>query len=478
LRQAAHHSEALIGESKPNALHLWQRLHCATWAQHLECVEYHHASTQVGECERRAVEPARHLPWRGCMQRRHLTLAERAKVIPHAAIAPAFDGNVWADTQVTFMLDPRAVHDASYPTQPPPGAGTGISLLCPVDDGWPVHCRLARPRCGVILKRGLATLIQSTHRETGMAFTHGIHTIDTDFVRPQFDAAYLIVENGRGAFIDCGTNFSVPRMLAALNDAGLTPTEVDWLILTHVHLDHAGGAGELMAQLPNAKLVVHPRGARHMIDPSTLWAGASAVYGEAVMEQTYGRLRPIPSERVVEAQDGHVVDLAGRPLRCLDTPGHAKHHLTVYDARANVCFTGDVFGLSYRDFDTANGPFILPTTSPVQFDPPALHASINRLLALQPAAMYLTHYGRVEHVERLAADLHAQIDAMVVLARSVSGNPDRHTRLMEALTDLYAGRAAAHGWSSGREALHQLLGMDIELNAQGLEIWLDHQPAV
>lgn len=302
---------------------------------------------------------------------------------------------------------------------------------------------------------------------------HGIHTIDTGFVRPRFDAAYLVVENGRGAFIDCGTHFAVPRMLAALDVAGIIAADVDWLILTHVHLDHAGGAGDLIAQLPNARLVVHPRGARHMIDPSVLWAGASAVYGEAVMQETYGRLRPVPAERVMEAPDGHVVELAGRPLRCIDTPGHAKHHLTVHDPRANVCFTGDVFGLSYRDFDTAKGPFILPTTSPVQFDPVALHASIERLVALKPDAMYLTHYGRVEHVERLATDLHVQIDAMVGLARAAHGKPDRHAVLMESLTDFYAGRARNHGWQRGRDALRDLLGMDIELNAQGLEVWLD-----
>jgi glyoxylase-like metal-dependent hydrolase (beta-lactamase superfamily II) len=306
-----------------------------------------------------------------------------------------------------------------------------------------------------------------------MATTHGIHIIDTGFVRPQFDAAYLVVENGRGAFIDCGTNHAVPCMLAALDEAGIAAAEVDWLILTHVHLDHAGGAGELIAQLPNAKLVVHPRGARHMIDPSALWAGASVVYGEAVMEQTYGRLRPIPAERVIEAPDGRVVELAGRSLRCIDTPGHAKHHLTVYDERANVCFTGDVFGLSYREFDTTNGPFILPTTSPVQFDPEALHASIKRLVALHPSGMYLTHYGRVDNVEKLAADLHQQIDAMVALARATDGQHDRHTALVEALTGLYAGRAEAHGWAQGRDALARLLHMDIELNAQGLAVWLD-----
>jgi glyoxylase-like metal-dependent hydrolase (beta-lactamase superfamily II) len=309
-----------------------------------------------------------------------------------------------------------------------------------------------------------------------MSNEHGIHTIDTGFVRQHFDAAYLVVENDRAAFIDCGTNYSVPRMLAALDAAGLTPAHVDWLILTHVHLDHAGGAGELLSQLPEAQLVVHPRGARHMIDPSKLWEGASAVYGEAVMDETYGRLLPVPSERVVEAPDGHVVDLAGRPLVCLDTPGHARHHNTIYDQRANVCFTGDTFGLSYRDLDTDKGPFIIPTTSPVQFDPVALHASIDRLLALQPDAMYLTHYGRVEDVQRLGADLHLQIDAMVALARDADGREDRFDVLKNSLADLYAQRAEAHGWLKGREALETLvLGMDITLNAQGLEVWLDNQ---
>ncbi|MCP1375423.1 MBL fold metallo-hydrolase [Dyella lutea] len=309
-----------------------------------------------------------------------------------------------------------------------------------------------------------------------MGNEYGIHTIDTGFVRQQFDAAYLVVDGDRAAFIDCGTNYAVPRMMAALDAAGLTPQHVDWLILTHVHLDHAGGAGELIAQLPNAKLVVHPRGARHMIDPSQLWAGASAVYGEAVMDETYGRLRPIPAERVVEAPDGHIVHLGNRPLLCIDTPGHAKHHIAIYDEKANACFTGDTFGLSYRELDTDKGPFIIPTTSPVQFDPEALHDSIDRLLAMKPAAMYLTHYGRVEQVERLAADLHAQIDAMVALAREANGKPNRHEALKSALADLYASRAEAHGCLQGRDAMEALvLGMDITLNAQGLEVWLDNE---
>jgi len=302
---------------------------------------------------------------------------------------------------------------------------------------------------------------------------HGIHTIDTDYVRPGFDAAYLVTENGRGAFVDCGTNNSVPQLLRALDAAGLAPADVDWLVLTHAHLDHAGGAGMLMRQLPNARLVAHPRAAPHMIDPAKLVAGATAVYGEAEFARHYGELVPVPAERVVAANDGHVVDLAGRPLLCIDTPGHARHHLCVWDARSRSWFTGDTFGLSYRELDSGRGAFIIPTSSPVQFEPEAMQASIKRMMARAPLAMYLTHYGRVGDVARLAAEMHEQVDAMVSLAQACDGGPDRHRALVAALSEYYLERAQAHGCALDDAAVLRVLEMDIELNAQGLEIWLD-----
>lgn len=302
---------------------------------------------------------------------------------------------------------------------------------------------------------------------------HGIHTIDTGFERPLFDASHLIVENGRAAFVDTGVNDSVPRLLQALGAQGLAPAAVDWVILTHVHLDHAGGAGLLMQALPQARLVVHPRGARHMIDPSALVAGASAVYGAEAVAHTYGAIQPVPAERVVEAADGLVVDLAGRPLICLDTPGHARHHLSVWDARSRAFFTGDTFGLSYRDFDTERGAFIIASSTPVQFDPEAMRASIARMLAYQPEAMYLTHYSRVEDVPRLGRDLYAWIDTMVAVAQAADGQPDRHERMRAGLSDAYVERAQAHGCAMTPERVRELLAIDIELNAQGLGGWLD-----
>ena len=306
-------------------------------------------------------------------------------------------------------------------------------------------------------------------------YPHSITAIDTGFFRPQFDASHLVVERGRAAFIDTGTNYSVPRLLDTLQRKNLGVDAVDYLILTHVHLDHAGGAGLLMQQLPNATMIVHPRGARHMIDPSALIAGATAVYGAEEIERSYGTLVPVPVERVVEAPEGHVVDLAGRELLCLDTPGHARHHICIYDARSHAFFTGDTFGLSYREFDTDKGAFILPTSTPVQFEPDALKHSIQRMLERDPVQMFLTHYSRVTEVPRLAQDLFAQIDAMVAIARAHARDTDRHARIAADLAGMYIGHAKAHGCTFGAERVRELLAMDIELNTQGLEVWLDKQ---
>jgi glyoxylase-like metal-dependent hydrolase (beta-lactamase superfamily II) len=301
---------------------------------------------------------------------------------------------------------------------------------------------------------------------------HGIHTVDTGFHRPNFDAAYLMVEDGRAAFIDTGTTHSVPRLLAALSAAGLAPEDADWVIVTHVHLDHAGGAGALMQALPNARLLVHPRGERHMVDPSALIAGASEVYGADEVARAYGTIAPIPKERVVVSHDGMAVQLAGRTLTLLDTPGHARHHHCIWDERSRSFFTGDTFGLSYREFDTAHGPWLLPTTTPVHFDPPALKVSVQRLLSYQPESMFLTHYGRVQGVAALGASLLEQVDELVQLALPLRDAPDRHAQLKHALSTTYLKRVRAHGCTLPEAEVMQLLENDIELNAQGIAVWL------
>jgi glyoxylase-like metal-dependent hydrolase (beta-lactamase superfamily II) len=301
----------------------------------------------------------------------------------------------------------------------------------------------------------------------------GIHFIDTGFHRPRFDASYLIVESGRGAFVDTGTNHSVPRLLAALDAVGLTPAQVDWVVATHVHLDHAGGVGLLMQHLPEARLLVHRLGARHLIDPSRLMDGARAVYGPEEVSRSYGDVVGVAAERVVITRDGMTIDWAGRTLQFLDTPGHARHHHCLWDAKSRGFFTGDTFGLSYREFDTDRGPWLLPTTTPVQFEPEALRTSVQRLLSFDPQWMYLTHYGPVGDVPSLGCQLLEQIDELVALGRAAAGTADRHARLKQDLADVYLRRLREHGCTLAESAVLELLAMDIELNAQGIACWLD-----
>jgi glyoxylase-like metal-dependent hydrolase (beta-lactamase superfamily II) len=302
---------------------------------------------------------------------------------------------------------------------------------------------------------------------------HGITAIDTGYVRPRFDASHLVVENGRAAFVDVGTSHSVGVLLAGLEAKGLPPEAVDFVIVTHVHLDHAGGAGEIMRRLPGARLVVHPRGARHMVDPTRLWAGASAVFGEDFVRRSYGAPVPVDASRLVEANDGFTLEVGGRPLRFLDTPGHARHHFCVWDEASRSMFTGDTFGLSYGELASARGAFVLPTTTPVQFEPEALLASIDRLVAHDPAAMLLTHYSRIVEVARLADDLRRQIGELVALGRAEDGKPDRAARLRRGVEELFLGWAFDHGTALPRDRVRELLAVDVELNSQGLEVWLD-----
>lgn len=308
----------------------------------------------------------------------------------------------------------------------------------------------------------------------------GIRAIDTGCGgRPRVAAVHVIEENGRAALIDTAMNSGVPRLMNALAALELSAEQIDLVILTHIHLDHAGAAGTLMRLLPNARLVVHPRGARHMIDPARLIEGTIAVYGAEAVRRIYGDIPPIAADRIIEAQHGQTLDLAGRSLMLLDTPGHARHHICIRDGRTGHIFTGDTFGLSYRECDRDGRCFVIPTTTPVQFDPPALHRSIDLILSHAPQALYLTHYGQVRDIPRLGADLHRLIDALVALALPLrDAGAARQAQLEQAVAALVAREAAEQNWGlQGRDAVN-LYAMDIKLNAQGLDVWLDSTATV
>jgi len=280
---------------------------------------------------------------------------------------------------------------------------------------------------------------------TAFEYEGGIVALDSGMVRPIMAACYLLETDNGVAFIEVGSNASADRILQVLQSRGRKADEVSHVIVTHVHLDHAGGAGELMQRLPNAKLVVHSRGARHMIDPSRLEASTRAVYGDEAFDAMYGTLRPVPEHRVITMEDGQSLSVGNRPLLFIDTPGHARHHFCIWDERTQGWFTGDTFGVSYRDFDTQNGHFIFPTTTPIQFDPAALIASIDRLLEKSPKNMYLTHFGRVRNVSVLAARMKAAVRHLVEIAEAYVDDKNRTESIETAMMDWLFTGARDHG---------------------------------
>jgi glyoxylase-like metal-dependent hydrolase (beta-lactamase superfamily II) len=238
---------------------------------------------------------------------------------------------------------------------------------------------------------------------------------------------------------------------------------------------HAGGAGLLLQSLPRARLVVHPRGAEHLRNPAKLIESSKAVYGEAAYLKLYGDLVPVPAQRMDIAADGQVFNLQGRPFTVLHTPGHAMHHYALVDTRHHNIFTGDTFGISYRELDTAAGAFVVPATTPTQFDPDQLIASIERLMALCPHAAYLMHFSRVTDLRYLAESLIAQIRQFADMARRLASSPDPYAAIRAAMHELWLGLMLKHGIFNAAERIEPVLGKDLDLNTQGLLAWIERQ---
>lgn len=307
----------------------------------------------------------------------------------------------------------------------------------------------------------------------------GVYCIDTGYTQPSFAAAYLLVHGGRAAFIDTGHNAAVPRLLGALQALGLATDAVDWVIPTHAHLDHAGGAGLLMTHLPKARLLSHPRAARHLIDPHALINGAQAVYGAEAVAELYGDILPVPAERVQQSSDGQRIELAGRALVLIDTPGHARHHHCVWDETTRGWFTGDAFGISYPLFDGPGGRMAFPSATPVQFEPGVMRQTIERMLTFDPERLYVTHFGPVLQPQDVARQLfeqlaQIQIDARAIAAAHPSG-ASRHAALCALVEGMLMQRAQQCVPAMDPAQARAWLQSDFDLNAQGIGVWLDKQ---
>lgn len=292
-------------------------------------------------------------------------------------------------------------------------------------------------------------------------------TLDCDYLGPKFAAAYLRVSGDEAAFVETNTTHAVPILLAALEAEGLAREAVRYIVVTHVHLDHAGGAGALAAACPNATVLAHPQAARHLRDPAKLIASARQVYGDAKFDALYGSITPVAAERVRELADGEQVDFGRATLRFHHTRGHAKHHFVVEDEAVDTVFTGDTFGLAYPVLQRA-GTFAFPSTSPAGFEADEARKSIDKVLSLGRKTACLTHFGPYQDLLGIAEQLRPWIDRseqLLELARARGEGAEPEVRA--ALRTTMAEAAAARGLALDAEDW-KILELDLELNAQGL----------
>lgn len=298
-----------------------------------------------------------------------------------------------------------------------------------------------------------------------------VRTIDCLYGGPEVAAAYLVVEGVRAAFVDNNTNRALPLLLAALDEAGVSRNAVDYLIVTHIHLDHAGGTAALLEQCPNAVVLCHPRAARHLANPKRLVAGATQVYGREVFEELYGEIRPIDEGRIRSMDDGEALGMGGRVFRFLHTPGHASHHCCIHDSRSNGVFAGDAFGLHYPSLQRGGRPCIMCSSTPTEFDAEAARRSVRRIVETGASRVYVGHFGEVTDVSAAADVLLTSIDDMEnAMREAVECGADG-----EGLEAFCRARVEAAVWRrfsecgvTVRPEERARLDADIWINARGL----------
>ncbi len=288
--------------------------------------------------------------------------------------------------------------------------------------------------------------------------------------RPYRTGGYLI-EDEQLTLIETASAASHDTLIRGLAARGYSPSDLAYVIVTHVHLDHAGGAGHLMEKAPNAKLVVHPRGARHMIDPTRLWEGAKQVYHERTTE-LFGSIKPVPQEQILIKEHGETLTIGKRTLTFFDSPGHAKHHFTILDPVLNALFAGDAIGVRYRrEFTNWDFEFVMPSSSPVDFDPDAVHRTLSFLKNQPFEWVYHTHFGRSPKDEAIAHTNRVADAFASVIANSYHPNV-KVEEIINALQTWIIQDLTGRGLQPGAI---EALDIDVVLDAMGLIYYYEHK---
>ena len=265
----------------------------------------------------------------------------------------------------------------------------------------------------------------------------GLDFIDLDFLgRPSLIATGILHGAAGVALIDPGPASTLANLTAALERKGIKYSDVREVLLTHIHLDHAGATGSLVERHPHIQVFVHERGARHLVDPSKLLASAGRLYGQD-MDRLWGDVRPVRADRVQTLSGGETLAAAGREIRVEYTPGHASHHVSFLDTASRVAFVGDTAGIR-----RGSGAYALPPTPPPDIDLEAWQESARRILAWDPDTLFMTHFGAYQRARQQFDALFGQIDEWNRIVRRLLADPSKdddaceRTFVEEALTDL------------------------------------------
>lgn len=300
---------------------------------------------------------------------------------------------------------------------------------------------------------------------------HRISFIDGyDFGVSGRTGAYILEEDEL-TVVETGPSPSVPYIKIGLEELGYSLADVKNIIVTHVHLDHAGGAGRLLEICPNATLFVHPRGSRHLVEPQKLAAGARAIYGERFSE-LYDPIIPAAKARIVEKTEGDTLKIGpGRILEFWDTPGHAKHHLAIYDPLSNGMFTGDTAGIQYPQLFPHGVDFFLPSTSPNHFDPAAMKQSLQRFREKKLDYIYFGHFGETNLVEEALNQVESWLERFVQEAEDTVANGQSYDKIAERLLVHVRSTLREQGIDDQHE-VYQIINVDLQLSALGMVDYL------
>lgn len=297
---------------------------------------------------------------------------------------------------------------------------------------------------------------------------------DFDLSMPERTGTYVLMED-KVTLIETSASPSIPYILEGLKTLGVSPAEISYIIVTHIHLDHAGGAGLMLQHCPNAKVVVHPKGARHLADPSRLIMGAKAVYGDK-FSKLFDPILEIPENRLIIKGEGDTLELSEKlTLKFLDTPGHANHHFSIFHPLTKGIFSGDTAGIFYPQLDREGIELYLPSTSPNQFDPEKMLGSMSRFKELEVERIYFGHYGMSENPSEAFRQVESWLEVFIEEAKQVVLEEKQAEKHVEHITQRLYDKIKIHLTQLGlpeKHPIYELLYLDVNVSAMGLAHYL------